>query len=140
MTDQTNAVAQTPHKPSILREISIILISILIGAGLLFGAYLYWEYEGEHPSTDDAYLQANFVWISPRIDGQITEVQVKENQFVEAGAELFRIDPRPFRATLEKASSAAELVAQTNKIDAAAVAAAEAKVNEQQANLDDARE
>lgn len=132
--------AQEMPAPSLPHQILKLLFSLAIGALLLFGAYRWWVYEGEHPSTENAYLNAHFVWVSPRVTGQVLEVMVDENQSVEAGADLFRIDPAPFRAELERAEAVAELVTQENAIDKAAVAAAKAGIGEQQALLDAAKE
>lgn len=48
------------------------------------------------PYTADAYVQAYVVQVAARVDGQVIEVCVAENQEVKLGQVLFRIDPRPF--------------------------------------------
>lgn len=45
------------------------------------------------------------VAIKARVDGQIVDVGFKEGQPVRAGQMLFRIDPRPFEATLRQAEA-----------------------------------
>lgn len=45
------------------------------------------------------------VALKARVDGQIVEVNFKEGQRVRKGAVLFRIDPRPFEATLRQAEA-----------------------------------
>ncbi len=47
----------------------------------------------------------NTVTIRPRIDGAIIEIGFKEGQSVNAGDVLFRIDPRPYKATLDQAKA-----------------------------------
>lgn len=47
----------------------------------------------------------NTVTIRPRIDGAIIEIGFKEGQSVNAGDILFRIDPRPYKATLDQAKA-----------------------------------
>lgn len=42
------------------------------------------------------------VAVKARVDGQIIEVNFKEGQEVKKGATLFKIDPRPFEATLRQ--------------------------------------
>jgi len=42
------------------------------------------------------------VALKARVDGQIVEVNFKEGQEVKKGAVLFKIDPRPFEATLRQ--------------------------------------
>jgi membrane fusion protein (multidrug efflux system) len=126
-------------KSSAVRQTLAVVLALAIGGMLGYGAFLYWEYESTHPSAEDAYLMANAFWISPRVHGQVTEVLVEDNQRVEAGAELFRLDQRPFAAALEKATSAEALVKQGIEIQKSAVESAEAKVREQLANLDEAK-
>ena len=45
-------------------------------------------------STDDAYVEAHSVLISPKVAGYICEVPVEDNQAVKADQVLARIDPR----------------------------------------------
>jgi membrane fusion protein, multidrug efflux system len=45
----------------------------------------------------------NMVTIKSRVDGQILKVDFKEGDEVKAGAPLFQIDPRPYKATLDQA-------------------------------------
>jgi multidrug efflux system membrane fusion protein len=45
------------------------------------------------------------VAVKARVDGQIIDVGFKEGQAVRAGQILFRIDPRPFEATLRQAEA-----------------------------------
>jgi multidrug efflux system membrane fusion protein len=45
------------------------------------------------------------VALKARVDGQIVEVNFKEGQEVKKGAVLFKIDPRPFEATLRQAEA-----------------------------------
>src|ERR1039458_1508630 len=45
------------------------------------------------------------VALKARVDGQIVEVNFKEGQEIKKGAALFKIDPRPFEATLRQAEA-----------------------------------
>ena len=56
-------------------------------------------------STNDAYVQADFTLVAPRIAGQISDVFVVDNQSVKAGQLLVRIDDRDFRAALMSAQA-----------------------------------
>jgi multidrug resistance efflux pump len=50
------------------------------------------------PYTSQATVQAYVVGIAPEVAGNIVAVQVKDNQQVEQGDVLFRIDPQHFDA------------------------------------------
>jgi membrane fusion protein (multidrug efflux system) len=54
-------------------------------------------------STDDAYVQAHSVLISPKVSGYISEVPVDDNQSVQADEILARIDPRDYQTALDQA-------------------------------------
>ncbi|BAN27837.1 HlyD family secretion protein [Caballeronia insecticola] len=56
-------------------------------------------------TTNDAYVQADFTLVAPRIAGQISGVLVEDNQSVKAGQLLVRIDDRDFRAALMSAQA-----------------------------------
>jgi membrane fusion protein, multidrug efflux system len=95
---------------------------VLLGAGaaaLLFCAVVYgryWWVDGRFlVSTDDAYVNAHSVIISPEVSGYITAVPVDDNQPVRAGQVLARIDVRNYRTAL--AAAQATVAAERAAID-----------------------
>ena len=60
---------------------------------------------GRYISTDNAYLGAQKVLITPDISGRVGRVLVREGQHVAAGDALFEIDPVPFRLAVTQAQS-----------------------------------
>lgn len=74
---------------------------LLIVAGL-YGRY-WWTTGRFLISTDDAYVRAHSVLISPKVSGYIAEVPVDDNQPVRAGAVLARIDPGDYQTALDQA-------------------------------------
>jgi membrane fusion protein (multidrug efflux system) len=76
-----------------LRFILLVVIPVVaLVAGL--GVYLA---GGRYISTDNAYIGAQKVLITPDISGKISRIVVKEGQRVAPGDTLFEIDPVPFR-------------------------------------------
>jgi membrane fusion protein (multidrug efflux system) len=71
----------------------------LLGGGVYYGHY-YWTEGRFLVATDDAYLKADSVLISPKVSGYIAEVLVNDNQPVRAGQVLARIDDRDYRTAL----------------------------------------
>lgn len=57
------------------------------------------------PKTDDAYAYADKINVVPEVAGRIVEMPVRDNQKVRKGDLLFRLDPRPFEATLAQAKA-----------------------------------
>jgi membrane fusion protein, multidrug efflux system len=74
----------------------------LLGAGGYYGHY-WWTAGRFLVSTDDAYLKADNVIISPKVAGYIAEVLVEDNQPIHAGDVLARIDDRDYRTALDVA-------------------------------------
>jgi membrane fusion protein (multidrug efflux system) len=78
----------------------VVLPIVAVIAGLAF--YLS---GGRYVTTDDAYVGAQKVLITPDISGKIEKVVVREGQFVNKGDELFEIDPIPFRLAVDQAKA-----------------------------------
>ena len=58
--------------------------------------------------TDDAYVTAHFTLIAPRVSGQVTTVEVDDNQQVKAGQILVTLDPRDYETAVAAAQAAVE--------------------------------
>ena len=67
--------------------------------------YSYWTVGQYLVSTDDAYVQADYTTVAPKVSGYLAEVLVKDNEPVKAGAVLARIDDRDFRTALDQAKA-----------------------------------
>lgn len=105
-----------------------ILAGLLALAAIAGGLWWYWRHEGLFPSTEDAYVQANIVSVAAEISGQVTEVAVGENEYVEAGALLFRLDGRAFEDAAAEAQAQLDAVRQGMESYREQVRAAESAV------------
>jgi len=66
----------------------------------------YWVKTGRYlESTNDAYVQADYTTIAPKVSGYIADVKVEDNQPVKAGQVLAVIDDRDFRNAVEQAKA-----------------------------------
>ncbi len=84
-----------------LRVILLVVVPLIAAvAGLT--VYLY---GGRYITTDNAYVGAQKVLITPDISGKIEAISVKEGQHVTAGDALFEIDPVPYQLALTQARS-----------------------------------
>jgi len=84
-----------------LRMILLIVVPIIAAvAGL--GFYLA---GGRYISTDNAYVGAQKVLITPDISGKVSRIVVREGQRVAPGDILFEIDSEPFRLALAQAQA-----------------------------------
>ena len=109
---------------------------------LLVGAYFYVT-GGQVMSTDDAYVQADKVGISTDVSGIVQDVAVKDNQHVDAGQVLYRLDPRQFQIALDNAKAnlaqialSIEAMKQDYKRMLSDTAAQQAQVDLDQTNYD----
>jgi membrane fusion protein (multidrug efflux system) len=81
--------------------------ALLIGgpAVVAVGVVVFYLTGGRYVSTDDAYVQAARVNISSNVSGQVSAVDVRDNQPVRAGEVLFTLDARPFSIAVEDAEA-----------------------------------
>jgi membrane fusion protein, multidrug efflux system len=97
----------------------IIVLSIIAA---IIGAALYWgvpeiEWMLSTTSTDDAFVSGHTTNVSPRIEGVVTEVMVEQNDRVEPGTVLIRLDREPFEIAL--AQSEASLIEARSNLELA---------------------
>jgi len=81
------------------------LLAFSVITVLLVGAALFWWHSTYYEDTDDASIDGPLVQISARIKGNVTEVNVTDNQRVDKGQVLVQIDPRNFQAALDQAEA-----------------------------------
>ncbi|MEG3765447.1 HlyD family secretion protein [Alteromonas sp. 14N.309.X.WAT.G.H12] len=91
------------------------------------------------PMTPHSMVQRPVVTIAPRVSGEVVEVAVKNNQYVEKGEVLFRIDDSDYKIAVEKAKLALFEAQQTNDNLNAQLAEADANIIELQVTLEEAQ-
>jgi membrane fusion protein, multidrug efflux system len=104
----------TPDKPSAaprrrwteaLRRHRRTLLLVVLPLVALFAGAIFYLHGGRYVSTDDAYVGAQKVLITPDISGKIEKVVVREGQHVNEGDVLFEIDAVPFRLATQEAKA-----------------------------------
>ncbi|TIR22980.1 MAG: HlyD family secretion protein [Mesorhizobium sp.] len=126
------AEAPAKKKRSVRSFLLPIIGLALLGAGSYYG-YNYWTDGRFMISTDDAYVQADMSFVSPKISGYIDKVLVGENQQVKAGDPLFVIDNGDYRIAVAQAEAQIATLAKTlDRIDAQ-TKAAQASLSQAQA-------
>ena len=107
------------------------------------GFFIHWFMIGRfHQHTDNAYVQAEITRISSQLGARVSEVLVEDNQQVEQGALLIRLEDDDFTLALERAQAAlatreAELSQARSKLNqqASLIDASQADVSARQATL-----
>ena len=94
----------------------LVTLTAVIAAGYvlsnMFSEYLF------QPWTRDGHVRAQIIKITPRVSGPIVDLPIHDNQKVQKGDLLFRIDPRTYELAIEQAEAklqqalASELVKQ----------------------------
>jgi membrane fusion protein (multidrug efflux system) len=92
------------HPPARKRGFFPGLIIILSLALVLGGGY-WWFYMRGRVSTDDAYVMAHIASISSRINGNVSEVLVDNDEHVNEGQVLVRLDPRDYQVAVDRAQA-----------------------------------
>jgi len=121
---------------------------VLCGSLLAVGLWIWWSYT--HVSTVSATLAASVVSISPKADGRVVAVVAEEQEHVEAGRQLLRLDDAEARAAVEAAEAmmalrtseylqAQETLAMTRSLRASEEARAQAQVHVAEARCAEAR-
>jgi membrane fusion protein (multidrug efflux system) len=125
---------------------------LMAGAGLIAvlaagaATYVYWDSASHFESTDDAFIAARQFAIAPKVPGYVTAVPVTDNQHVNKGDVIARIDQRDYLTALAQAQAqVAGAEAGIHNIDTqiatqdAQIAANQAQVAQAQANMELAR-
>jgi membrane fusion protein, multidrug efflux system len=89
------------------RRIILLIVLPLLAAVIGLTVYLM---GGRYISTDNAYVGAQKVLITPDVAGKINRVDVIEGQHVQPGDLLFEIDPVPFELAVTQAESRLAMV------------------------------
>jgi len=86
-----------------LRRYRRLLLLVVLPLVAAIAGFTFYLNGGRYVTTDDAYVGAQKVLITPDISGKIEKVVVREGQQVNEGDVLFEIDPVPFRLAAAQA-------------------------------------
>jgi membrane fusion protein (multidrug efflux system) len=108
----SSALGKRPPAPSrtLRRPWLRWALFLLLPIALIAGGYWYVT-GGQVMSTEDAYVEADKVGVSTDVSGIVKEVDVAENQHVEADRVLYRLDDLPFRLALQRAAAQVGMIA-----------------------------
>jgi membrane fusion protein, multidrug efflux system len=78
----------------------VVLLTILVVVAVVVVVwFIHYETRGKYlAGTNDAYIRADAVTVSPKVSGYVEQVFVADNQDVKAGQPLLKIDARDYRA------------------------------------------
>jgi membrane fusion protein (multidrug efflux system) len=90
------------------RKLAQLFVAGLVLAGIGAGGVFWWRGKVTSETTDNAYVQAETVSVSPQIEGYVAEILVADNQAVSPGQVLVRLDPSDAQTRLDRALARAE--------------------------------
>ncbi|HEX2011226.1 MAG TPA: efflux RND transporter periplasmic adaptor subunit [Roseateles sp.] len=98
----TTPPAETGKNP---RKKALTVAGVVIVLGL--GAYGVYQalVASKYESTDNAYVQANVVQITPQVGGTVRAIHADDTDFVKAGQPLISLDPADAKVAYEQAQA-----------------------------------
>lgn len=109
-----------------------VLLVLFPAIAILLGLS-WWVTSGRYISTENAYVKASIVAISADLDGRVVDVSVDDDQWVDQGDELFRLDAKTLEIDRDRA--AARMVSAKYQIEGW-----RAELREAQAEIEEAEE
>jgi membrane fusion protein, multidrug efflux system len=91
-----------------MRHYRRFLLLVVLPVLAVIGGLVFYLNGGRYVTTDDAYVGAQKVLITPDISGKIDKVVVKEGQHVNEGDVLFEIDPVLFQLAVDQSRAQLE--------------------------------
>ena len=122
---------QKPKSKKIKRKIALVFIVIL-----LVCAGIYIVNEMKYESTDDAYVENISVSVAPRVSGQIENVYITDNQFVNKGELVATIDSADYKVKVDQANANYERIKLDQSNAKANLTAAESNIELAKKDLD----
>ena len=132
--DLPSPMPKRDHRRQTRRAVIIALI-VITAIGITRLSYDWWTVGRFIEKTDDAYVGGDVTVIAPEVAGFIARVAVTDNQRVQAGDLLIKLDDGDYRAALAKAEAAVAIqqaalvnLDATRKLQEAVVAEAQSEI------------
>ena len=104
LRSEAKPVEAAPARKRGRKLVRLVLLVIVPVIALIIAAAFYLT-GGRYVGTDDAFTKADTVPVSADISARVVAIEVHDNQQVEKGQVLFRLDDETFRIALQKAES-----------------------------------
>jgi membrane fusion protein, multidrug efflux system len=139
---------QTPNKPAASqpatnvaarRKWMLLLVIVFVAAAIAYA--VHWYVHGRHfEYSDDAYVTADIVQITPQVAGTVVAIAVNETDAVRAGEVVVRLDSTNAQVALREAEAQLAQTVREVRTLYAANSSLTATVAQHRAELDQARE
>lgn len=100
-TDSASSVAAPQARRK--KALRAIAVAVLVG-GAAYGAY-YGLFASHYEHTDNAYVQANIVQLTPQVGGTVLSIGADDTDRVQAGQVLVKLDAADAQVALDQAEA-----------------------------------
>ncbi len=97
---EAEQIQETEHKRIKKRKFLIPIASVLV---ILTSIYLF--HESHFQSTDDAYVEADIIQVTPKVSGHIIKSYITDNMHIKEGDLVAKIDDEMYKAKYEQAKA-----------------------------------
>jgi membrane fusion protein (multidrug efflux system) len=98
-------LAKTTLVPRRRRKWGRLVIALVVVAILATGGVYLWRYLNTYEATDDAQIDGHINSISGRVPGNVIAITAEDEQIVNAGDVLVKLDPKDYEVSLAKAEA-----------------------------------
>ena len=89
------------RRPRVTRYFVAAAVVVVLGVA----SYYLWRYLNAYETTDDAQIDGHINAVSGRIGGNVIDVRAEDEQYINAGDVLVKLDPRDYEVALAKAQA-----------------------------------
>ncbi len=94
------------------QKIALVILVILV---CIWFIVKWWIRNSTHIETDNAFIEARVVSISPKVSGTVKRVMANDNQFVKQGDLLVEIDESDYRVRVSSATAGVAMAENENR-------------------------
>ena len=102
MTTET-IQSKRPFRPWVRVVIALVVMFALFA--VVYFLYSYWSVSKNSQSSDNAYVKGDLTYISNKVSGYVTKVNVTDNQHIQAGQVLAEIDATDYQSAVDQAQA-----------------------------------
>ena len=131
-TKKTERKSKKDKVKKVLNKKRYLALLVLVA----IGSFFLWLYFTSFESTDDAFIEAHIIRVSPKATGIISELHIEDNQLVKAGDLLVEIDDKDYKVRYKQAKAAYDIALKRQKPAVADAASADIDLSLAKADLD----
>jgi membrane fusion protein (multidrug efflux system) len=98
-----HSVTEKPPAKSHGKRARLVLAALVVIGAIV--ASIYAVHAARYESTDDAYVEASVVTISPQVSALVKSVNISDNKFVHKGDVMVELDPTDYQVALDQAKA-----------------------------------